>query len=572
MELKLSSLALIRQDIRQDNGITPNYNASPKIIGRTNSFADLLKGSESAGQFFEPASITANFDGQIDSLSNANSKPIDNYSAIIDDSKNDAGIESKTTESNQSEFELNESKNSKSGIDQTGNNQKETNHKDIKTENENNKTDSEINQEEITQIESKKKDTQNNKKSNLLNDEKTNQQLINHQLQIQTEISKAIGISGSIKTSTTDLINSEIIVANLKDQKTANNKITNNKIKEQKTGGHKTLYSVSVSAGQSGNVTDAIQTGFGGKVSSNLASVQAAAKKKTDHNQIENPKITVENKQQIATAENVNQVQATINAAITNQEESKDKLGLNTDKWNVVSEKASRISTKSEASNSNTNTNSKNENQGDTHLKNDAIFKTDMVRSFEKSASMAELENGVRQGFQDLIKKANLQIGRDGNASAQIRMNPNHLGFMSVDMKVEQNRIVLKILVDRQDVLDQLKKDIEILRGEFVKTGLQVDSISLKLREPFESSFNSNSSNSKQSEAGDFNSSSKDQHSNREFHNSESYFESAQSKTVEPVNQESVEIEIQPIRSTARYENQLVMNLHNANSRNSFTA
>lgn len=568
MELKLSSLALIRQDI----GITPNYNANPKIISGTNSFADLLKGSESAGQFFESASITANFDGQIDSLSNANSNAIDNYSAMTDESKNDVSSESKVSESNQSEFILSESNKNKSDIDQTGldkreANQKDTNQKDIKTGNENYRTDSEINQEELSQIESKKKDTQNNKKSNHLTDEKKNQQLISHQLQIQTEIAKAIGISGSIKTSTTDLINSENKVANFKDQKTANKKI-----KEQKTGGHKTLDSASTSVGQSGNVTDAIQTGFGGKVNSNMESVQAAAKKKIDHKQLENPKVTVENKQPLPTAENANQVQATINAAITNQEESKDKLGLNTDKWNIVSEKASRVSTKSEASNSNTNTNSKNENQGDTHLKNETLIKTDTVRSFEKSASLAELENGVRQGFQDLIKKANLQIGRDGNASAQIRMNPNHLGFMSVDMKVEQNRIVLKILVDRQDVLDQLKKDIEILRGEFIKTGLQVDSISLKLREPFETSFNSNSSNSEQAQTGDFNSSSKDQESNREFYSTESYFESAQSKVVEPVNQESIEAEILPIRSSSRYENQLVMNLSNPNSRNSFTA
>ncbi|MBW7859039.1 MAG: flagellar hook-length control protein FliK, partial [Leptonema sp. (in: Bacteria)] len=316
--------------------------------------------------------------------------------------------------------------------------------------------------------------------------------------------------------------------------------------------------------------SNVIQTTIGGKLQNDKSqSTTTKGKAKIQDTKITH--IATDKKNLSVSTNNSNQIQATIDAAISktdetaNLKQSKDKLGLATDKWNIVSAKANRTLTKSDTSNSKSDNN-------ETQFKNDNLFKTDLLRSFDKPATNSEIERGVRQGFQDLIKKANVQIGTEGNASAQIRMNPDHLGFMSVDMKVEQNRVIIKILVDRQDVLEQLKKDIEILRGEFVKTGLQVDSVSLKLREPFETSFNSNSSNSEQAQANNFSSSSDKQEPNQEFNNGESYFESAQSKPVELAKPESKEIEFIPTIGQSHYESQLVMNLHTDTIRSSFRA
>lgn len=122
-------------------------------------------------------------------------------------------------------------------------------------------------------------------------------------------------------------------------------------------------------------------------------------------------------------------------------------------------------------------------------LRNEVSLRTEGARPMVRAAAPAEVESGVRDGLNQLVRKAHVLIGQGGETSAQIRMNPDHLGFMSVDMKVQNNQVVLRILVDREDVLEQLKKDLEILRGDFAKSGLQMESVSLKLRESFDTAF-----------------------------------------------------------------------------------
>lgn len=119
----------------------------------------------------------------------------------------------------------------------------------------------------------------------------------------------------------------------------------------------------------------------------------------------------------------------------------------------------------------------------------EVAFRADGARPTARAAAPAELEGGVRDGLNQIVRKAHVLIGKEGETSARIRMNPDHLGFMSVDMKVQNNQVILKILVDREDVLDQLKKDLEILKGDFAKSGLHMESVSLKLRESFDTAF-----------------------------------------------------------------------------------
>ena len=199
----------------------------------------------------------------------------------------------------------------------------------------------------------------------------------------------------------------------------------------------------------------------------------------------------------------------------------------------------------------------------------------DALKALERPATAQELEKGVRSGLNELVRKANVQIGQQGNASAQIRMNPDHLGFMSVDMKVEQNRVVLKILVDREDVLEQLKKDLDVLRAEFGKSGLQIDSLSLKLRESFNTAFQSDTQDSKDFSFQGSDDQRRDESARDRQDSAGGYFESAfttsEIEAIEPSR-------IEAIRPTHRkpgqagYESLLVMNFHQSTDHRSFRA
>lgn len=257
-----------------------------------------------------------------------------------------------------------------------------------------------------------------------------------------------------------------------------------------------------------------------------------------------------------------------ITASVDAKAELKDRAIMDSDKWNVVSTKPSRR----EMPKSENQDSGKGESQRD--FKEPGL-RFDAMKALERPATAQELEKGVRNGLNELVKKANVQIGQQGNASAQIRMNPDHLGFMSVDMKVEQNRVVLKILVDREDVLEQLKKDLDVLRAEFGKSGLQIDSLSLKLRESFGTAFQGDTQDGKDFSFHGSEDQRRDETAQDRRDDSSGYFESAfTTAEIEP-SESLPNAVIAPThreRGQAGYESQLVMNFHRSTDQRSFRA
>lgn len=237
-----------------------------------------------------------------------------------------------------------------------------------------------------------------------------------------------------------------------------------------------------------------------------------------------------------------------VQASIDAKPEGKSKIGLDASKWNIVSARHERR----EAAKSD----SQESSQGGREFRESGL--PNLFRTVEQPVSPQELERGVRSGLNELVKKAHVQIGRQGQASAQIRMNPEHLGFMSVDMKVEANRVVLKILVDREDVLEQLKKDLDVLRTEFGKSGLHIDSLSIKLRESFGTAFQNDTQEQKDTAFQDDGSQQGGQNPSQD-EKRRGYFESAfTTSEVEEPHPAAVSGEI----GQSGYENQLVMNFH----------
>jgi len=92
------------------------------------------------------------------------------------------------------------------------------------------------------------------------------------------------------------------------------------------------------------------------------------------------------------------------------------------------------------------------------------------------------LQESIKSALEEIISKAKIQLGKD-HFNAQIRLNPAIFGFMSVDMRYENGSMILKILVDNQEVFKKLQDNSESIKFEFAKQGINVDNLEIKFKE-----------------------------------------------------------------------------------------
>ncbi len=94
-----------------------------------------------------------------------------------------------------------------------------------------------------------------------------------------------------------------------------------------------------------------------------------------------------------------------------------------------------------------------------------------------------------REAFQDLVEKARLNIGSDGRSSASIRLNPASLGSMTLNLKVTDNQVEARLVVDNQAARKIMQEELENLKIELKNQGINVDHFEIKVRESFTSDF-----------------------------------------------------------------------------------
>lgn len=92
------------------------------------------------------------------------------------------------------------------------------------------------------------------------------------------------------------------------------------------------------------------------------------------------------------------------------------------------------------------------------------------------------LDKSIREAFEELIQKAKINVGKE-NFSAQIRLNPAIFGYMSLDMKLENQSLVIKVLVDNQEVYKRLQENIDSLKNELIKNGIQLEQFHIKIKD-----------------------------------------------------------------------------------------
>lgn len=141
-----------------------------------------------------------------------------------------------------------------------------------------------------------------------------------------------------------------------------------------------------------------------------------------------------------------------------------------------------------------------------------------------------QLQDSIKDALEEIISKAKIQLGKN-HFSAQIRLNPSIFGFMSVDMKYENGSIILKILVDNNDVFKKLQDNIESIKFEFAKQGISLDQLHVKFKE---------STNQFQQNQQDQNLMFDFQNSQKE-HNNNYYFEEAKNDSIFLENESNIQ-------------------------------
>lgn len=91
-------------------------------------------------------------------------------------------------------------------------------------------------------------------------------------------------------------------------------------------------------------------------------------------------------------------------------------------------------------------------------------------------------DKSIREALEELIQKAKINIGKE-SFSAQIRLNPAIFGYMSLDMKFENQSLILKILVDNQEIYKGLQKNLDSLKNEFIKNGIPLDQLQIRIKD-----------------------------------------------------------------------------------------
>ena len=68
-----------------------------------------------------------------------------------------------------------------------------------------------------------------------------------------------------------------------------------------------------------------------------------------------------------------------------------------------------------------------------------------------------------------LVQKAFLELKGDGQSTATIRLNPQHLGRMTLNLQVTHNHVSAQVLVDSEAALRAVKGEMDTLRGELLR-------------------------------------------------------------------------------------------------------
>lgn len=89
--------------------------------------------------------------------------------------------------------------------------------------------------------------------------------------------------------------------------------------------------------------------------------------------------------------------------------------------------------------------------------------------------------------FNELARQAKVQMNADGSSMASIRMRPESLGHLTLHLQVNQNQVHAQAIVESDAARRMIEGEIDKLRQELRQQGIQVESVSIRVRESAES-------------------------------------------------------------------------------------
>lgn len=108
-------------------------------------------------------------------------------------------------------------------------------------------------------------------------------------------------------------------------------------------------------------------------------------------------------------------------------------------------------------------------------------------------AEREKLAHDTKDLFNQLVQKARVNYGSDGSTHASIRLRPEQLGNVTLNLKVNGSAVEARLLVENDSVRKLVNEEIDSLQRELKRQGFSVDAIEIRVRDPqmdSQSSFN----------------------------------------------------------------------------------
>lgn len=109
-----------------------------------------------------------------------------------------------------------------------------------------------------------------------------------------------------------------------------------------------------------------------------------------------------------------------------------------------------------------------------------------LVQTLSATPESKEAADSARM-FNELARQAKVQMNADGSSMASIRMRPESLGHLTLHLQVNQNHVHAQAIVESDAARRMIEGEIEKLRQELRQQGIQVESVSIRVRESAES-------------------------------------------------------------------------------------
>jgi flagellar hook-length control protein FliK len=100
--------------------------------------------------------------------------------------------------------------------------------------------------------------------------------------------------------------------------------------------------------------------------------------------------------------------------------------------------------------------------------------------SVSLAGSVPQLDAGDRGSAVDQVVRAiTLQV-RDGIGVARVHLQPDHLGEVQIDLKVDRERVSAVLHVERPDVRAQIEGQGQTLRAGLAAQGLHLEELTVR--------------------------------------------------------------------------------------------